>query len=1256
MGDGKDQKTVTGEIMKFSLDQLGYVLDSQTGIWSRTGYRGIAYSDGHEVEQRIFAAIADAQDVTVLSAELSRQCTDWPFLYHLSGTRANILRPFQDILKGADVLEVGAGCGAITRYLGECEADVVALEGSPRRAAITRLRTRDLPNVVVVSDRLDDFKGNHQFDVMTLIGVLEYANLFVSGSNPALAMLQQARAMLKPNGRLIIAIENQLGLKYFAGAPEDHVSQPMYGIEGRYEKDQPQTYGRKTLSEMLSQAGFACSEFMAPFPDYKLPVSIVTEKGFSCDDFDAAALAWQSVKRDPQLPSLPAFSQERVWPILVRNRVALDLANSFLVVAGVSEGQRSDLPILAWHFTSERSREFCKETRFLQTEMGSVEVQYRTLLPDRSKHVQGRLLTFSIPDIAEYRSGRLLSEDLIDIVTRDGWRMEEVGAFLKRYLNGLGRLGSSGDISQSIDSPHNRLSGDYFDLLPHNIIVGDDGIWRVIDQEWTFKKDISVGWLIFRALYVIIGMVTRFGVSAGEAVKTPLGFIHAAFQTLGFSITADEMNAYVKLELNVQEEIARCPFKNDRFLDWLRKPSLPQETLHQAVVHRDGQIIGFNQALHDKDIHINNLEGQIAVLKKAVDDRDRQIANLGESLTSMRTSTSWKITSPMRWFVYKINNLYEIIYKTFIYLLVKTRRHHLTATSRLISKLLSGTAKIGGRHEFTEHFHAAKVLNRQEMDSYQERMAEFTYRPMISILVPVYNVDPAWLSRCIRSVQNQIYPHWELCLCDDYSDRILTVYTLITFEEQDKRIKLVLNRKNCGIASASNAALETAEGEFVAFLDHDDELTPDALFEVVKTLNEDPAIDILYSDQDKIDADDQRREPFFKPDWSPEYFNGVMYVGHLLVARLNLVRKASGFNSEFDGVQDYELMLRMSELTKNIAHIPKILYHWRILPGSIAAHPEAKRKMIDIEKLQRNAVSAHLRRTQIPADVQSHPDIPHRVMIHPQPRLDFPLVSIIIPNRTGSEESLRRCLGSLFAKTTYRNFEVIIVDENASIEEVRTMAGHYPVKEIVSFPGPFQLSAFSNLGVKHAGGDFLIFLNSATEVSTPSWMEILLFHMELPDVGVVGPLLICPDGTVRHAGIVLSASGAICHAMRGFPNHSDGYAGSLSCTREVSAVAGACMMTRRDLFMKAGGFVEYYDVQDQDVDLCLRIREMGKRILITPRCVLLSHERVDDASVGNFLDRALLLDTWGKRIEKGDPYYNPNFSRDSCDYRFDGAS
>ena len=610
--------------------------------------RSVSDLMGHRVsEQKIAEILNRTADLSVLSSELRQYCADWSSLYHLSSARANILRSFEPDLRGS-ILEIGAGCGAITRYLGECGGKVWALEGSPRRAAIARSRTRDLPNVTVVADKFDQFQCDQQFDVITLIGVLEYANLFTGGDTPALSMLQRVRSLLKPNGKLIIAIANQLGLKYFAGAPEDHLGQPMYGIEGRYRKDQPQTYGRKTLTEMLSQAGFAYSEFMAPFPDYRLPVSIVTESGFSYEGFDASALAWQSVRRDPQLPPLLAFSPELVWPTLVQNGVALDLANSFLIVAGATVAQGLDSSILAWHFSTERSKEFCKENRFLRTDNDLIEVQYHLLAPGSTQHADGRLLKFFVPEKAEYAHGRPLSQELIYIVTREGWRIEEVGAFLKRYLHILGSIDSTCEVPLQINSADTLLSGEFFDLLPQNIIVGHDGSWQVIDKEWTLNDDISAGRLVFRSFLSLIQTVTCFGDTASDFVNTPLGFIHAAFKAIGFTVTDVEIESYAKLELEVQAEVAGRPLKIDEFLNWLRNDSLLRQNLTHAVVEGDGQIVSINHSVAEVSVWAQSLQA-------GIEERDGQIGSVNAERDNamalanlMRYSTSWRLTRPLR--------------------------------------------------------------------------------------------------------------------------------------------------------------------------------------------------------------------------------------------------------------------------------------------------------------------------------------------------------------------------------------------------------------------------------------------------------------------------------------------------------------------------------------------------------------------------------------------------------------------------------
>lgn len=638
--------------MNFYLAETGYILNETTKVWSRQGYTGIAYSDGDEVEQRIASIIDIATDLSVLSTELRQHCTDWPSLYHLSGTRANILRPFEDELRG-DILEIGAGCGAITRYLGECGGNILALEGSPRRAAIARARTHDIQNVTVVSDRFDLFSVDRKFDAITLIGVLEYANLFTPGESPALNMLERVRALLKPEGKLFIAIENQLGLKYFAGAPEDHLGQPMYGIEGRYHKDQPQTFGRKILTDLLKQAGFANCDFLAPFPDYKLPVSIVTENGFEAKRFDAGALAWQSVHRDPQLPPILAFSPELVWPTIVQNGLTLDLANSFLIVASNNKHLNLELSSLAWHFTTERLREFCKVTHFIQTEAEKIEVQYKSLIPALLiRPVIGKLLKFDIPDRASYVYGTPLSQKFIQIVTREGWSIKELCGYLRKYLDIVANItGVQWQIGETSEIT-TEFPGSAFDCILQNIIIDNDGVACFIDREWESNEPVQIGFLVFRSLVTLFQHVTKFGQPTDEFEKTYAGLIHAIMSGLGWLFHKEVITTYTNLEVAIQAEVSGCVINPHDMTDWLKGPI---GDLVQVITECDGRFTALNQAITERDRQIADLhqviakcDGRFANLSQAITERDRQIATFHYQFHEILNSKSWKLTRPLR--------------------------------------------------------------------------------------------------------------------------------------------------------------------------------------------------------------------------------------------------------------------------------------------------------------------------------------------------------------------------------------------------------------------------------------------------------------------------------------------------------------------------------------------------------------------------------------------------------------------------------
>jgi GT2 family glycosyltransferase len=509
----------------------------------------------------------------------------------------------------------------------------------------------------------------------------------------------------------------------------------------------------------------------------------------------------------------------------------------------------------------------------------------------------------------------------------------------------------------------------------------------------------------------------------------------------------------------------------------------------------------------------------------------------------------------------------------------------------------------------------------------------FEFMPLISIITPVYNVASKWLRLAVRSVENQTYPNWELCLCNDGSTNPDTLEELARLEQRGGRIRVSTLPKNGGISAATNHALTQSSGAYVAFLDNDDELVANALEVYVEKLNFDRDIDVFYSDEAKLDENGVAEEPFYKPDWSPAMLREVMYVGHLLMARRELVERVGGPKSEFDGVQDFEFALRLSEQARKIVHVGKILYYWRRIPGSVAQNSEAKP---DLTIKQAAAVNMHLRRMNIDAVAMPNPQHTHRLVVQPKPRTDWPRVSIVIPSKD-APHLISRCLDSIYGSTSYQNFEVIVVDNGSSDPDALKALAAHPIHK-VDLPGTFNFSRANNRGVDVATGEYLILLNNDTEVIQSDWIEQMLFLLESSSVAAVGPMLLYPDQTIQHAGVALGLRGTADHVLRGLPRNADGYFGSLACTREVSAVTFACVMLRKSDYVAAHGLDELYQTHYQDVDLCLTLISDGRTILYTPRSVLIHHESATRGPKYDAIDRMLFLDRWGDDIAKGDPY------------------
>lgn len=552
-------------------------------------------------------------------------------------------------------------------------------------------------------------------------------------------------------------------------------------------------------------------------------------------------------------------------------------------------------------------------------------------------------------------------------------------------------------------------------------------------------------------------------------------------------------------------------------------------------------------------------------------------------------------------------------------------------------------------------------LTESDLNTMKVEIKSLKYSPKISIITPVYNVDNIWLEKAITSVINQIYENWELCLVDDASTKPYILDTLEKYQKRDNRIKIKILTENQGISGASNEALALARGKFVGFLDHDDELSVNALFEMVKLLNEHPDADMIYSDEDHIDSKNRLTDPYFKPDWSPDLFLSSMYTCHFSVYRRKIIEEIGGFRKGFEGSQDYDLVLRLTERTDRIYHIPCILYHWRKIRGSTADRYEAKAyanpgavRALE-EALKRRNIKGEVLAGRFPGLFR----IKRKIIGNPG-------VSIIIPTKDHID-LLRRCIDSIRRRTLYDNYEIIIIDNNSKEQHTREYLASISKMHnisILKYDNSFNFSAINNYAAKYSYTEYLLFLNNDTEVISPEWISAMLEHAQRKEVGVVGCKLLYPDNTIQHTGIILGISGEKAvlgiagHSHKRFLNGAHGHFNRPHSIQNISAVTGACMMIRKEVFDEVGGFDEKLSFAFNDVDLCLKIREKGHLIVYTPYAELYHYESKSRGyentpeKIKRFSGEfKYMREKWGKTIDKGDPYYNPNLSLEFEDFR-----
>jgi len=1224
------------------------------------------------VSDAVIAVFDQANDKSLLSLDIKTLSNSHELKEALAIRQFSFLQSI-DLSQVNTALDLSEDFGGISHYIADNVGQVESVKIDSGLAKISKIRCANKHNVCHISADLDAlvYPSNH-YDLI-IIGRLEALHLEPTRLATLLTNLQMA---LTDNGTLLMVTPNSERLnKWFDQTTSINGqawnSEPPFAdlYKAKKESDPVTQISRKQIRDTLLRCNFASVDIHASFSDGD------NLKALFSENYLTAAV--NGVNHFHQLDTIKNsnINEFLLFKRLVEEKQNLvDYASHFVVLAGASSSSIRE--VYDNDFTHFASTDDKPQWQVNTSRKRSAHDVKKHLTYPQQKN-SSTLINESLERVP-FHKGRLLAADWIQaIFDKDHRGFENLIQEFSDWLH-------SAEYSPFIEKG-------LFDVNVSTIILSErNGLrnYHLIGNQRTLSKKhidtLSADFLLFRTLYWFAqknrSLVTTYAIqndihSLGLFIIEHMDNVFQKEDLLEFAKLEDKIQAELVNDANIGsveqnlEEPFYLPDSSQLIYKTIRRTKDTKETLLNTISAQNTSLLRQSFRLKQLRIDSNYQNQRITHLLE-------QRTELVEKLKS-QTLGDDDLESKLRAEIDQLHERLDAQHRRndelHGYLLMRPTTRAKRVARRTVNRLTGKAAieqspepeavvaeseqpplptgeLIGQNTEDYQLWISENALSEADIKAAKVDIETMKIKPVFSILVPIYNTDPEYLLPMIESVQNQIYPHWQLCLVDDCSPKSYLKRILEHEALQDERISVQLNDVNQGISVTTNDALAMAVGDYIALLDHDDEISIDALYENAKVINSTPDVGLIYSDEDKIDMQGQRLEAYFKPDYSPDLLHTNNYICHFTVIKKSIAQELGGFREGLDGSQDHDIIIRSAVAAKRVVHIPKVLYHWRKIPGSTAVEYDSKsyaweagRKAVE-DQLSKDETGVRVEFGTLKGTYRVFREIKGK-----------PLVSIIIPFKD-KPELLDSCLNSILNRSSYENFEIIGISNNSDQELTFERMRHYTEFDdrirFVEKNIPFNFSAICNFGVAQANGEYIVLLNNDIEIISPDWIERLLEHAQGDEIGAVGGKLLFPDGRIQHAGVVAGMVGAAGHPHKFFPENHIGYHGRLHMVYNVSAVTGAMLMINAAKYKEVGGLdEENLAIAYNDIDLCLKLLDKGYRNVFTPHSKATHHESISrgyedtDEKMQRLLkEQKHFLSRWDDFLKAGDPYYNPNLS------------